>query len=78
MISNNRFPLGFERDGKMSRNNENKTALLTSTLPEMGQIKGHKLSLACHVFMRGEGHDNGGPCLRGAVETQQVISDYIV
>ncbi len=78
MISNNRFPLGFERDRKMSRNNENKTALLTSTLPEMGQIKGRKLSLACHVFMSDKGHDNGGPCPRGAVETQQVISDYIV
>ncbi len=62
----------------MSRNNENKAAFLTSTLPEMGQIKGRRLSLACNVFMRGEGHDNGGPCPRGAVETQQVISDYIV
>ncbi len=55
MISINRFPFGFERDGKMIRYNENKTALLTSTLPEMGQIKGRKLSLVCHVFMRGEG-----------------------
>ncbi len=78
MISINRFPFGFERDGKMIRYNENKTALLTSTLPEMGQIKGRKLSLVCHVFMRGEGHDNGGSCPRGVVETQQVISDYIV
>lgn len=51
----------------MSRNNKNTTALMTSTLPEMSQIKGRKLSLACHIFMRGEGHDNGG--WQGAVET---------
>lgn len=53
VISNYRFPLGFARDGKMSRNNEI-TALLTSTLPEMSQIKGRKLSLACRVFMKGK------------------------
>lgn len=55
MISN--YRISFKRDGKMSRNNENKTALLTSTLTEMGQIKRLKLSLACHVFMRGKGHE---------------------